>query len=779
MTEIKVFDEEALTAKSSPSVQGNDDLAYVYYDVVDQYGESMKASETINWTTSPNYIQNDTSLGRLTISNPTGFQYGSDIFVTGVHVKSGTSASVSVKVGASQAVDTIDFAGFLSKNDRTKIVESLPTDFPANTYVLLYKALDQNKHPLDMNDATIAGNITFINDNPTLINSTMDKDTTVYTVGGEEYAAIKIEPGISVDKGGEVNITAISNRTGNKSVKNFLVGAAAVLNSFQLNAPSKRVTDGEEVEIPFTATAADGTAITNYESIVRSTNTLSLTASVGTLKLSEKADGTASLVWKDALEKTNYSGRIPNAQGEQVMVSGMSSTYDSQERSIALTTIVVGGVSNNMMLPVSDMRYPAGIKDITCDTTVVDRATSEVRTKIDNDNPATITFTDQYGDVLADDVAKAFFEYTADNNFNGKKYSLKAVSNDAKILPGRVNGEVIATVTGGALKINLAADLGEGRDSKESAETSTVRYTIVNKADGDSAWSNACQAKSITYTIVPIKAVQNMNLTSEGTVVINTDYSEAPNGAKIEEAQTASVTANSTKEAWTGGFSYKVTGKYNAVDVTVPSYYYHVTTSSAIDASNAYVGDELTWRDLYDFNTYGNPRKTGKATLRVEVNNQAATLPVLSTKVDVSDENPAYVNPQLKGIDSDKKTVTPSKGKIASATFAGAAMNQWWKGWSDNAEWLGGFTVDITKIEESTSALTHLSNSFTVSGNGTQTPEINGAEIGDKFTVTLTMNRGGYSTSLDVTVGPDAYANISSDGSNQDKELRTFLGYNR
>lgn len=139
----------------------------------------------------------------------------------------------------------------------------------------------------------------------------------------------------------------------------------------------------------------------------------------------------------------------------------------------------------------------------------------------------------------------------------------------------------------------------------------------------------------------------------------------------------------------------------------------------------------------------------------------------------------------------DDNIVTPNLGKLVLFTESSSlgAMNQWYGGWCANTVWLaknnyapsysdtiGGlsFTVDITNINESTTALTHLSNSFAVSGNGTTAPEITGAEIGDTFTVTLTLSNGA-SVSKDITVGPDAYANISSDGRIRIKSFVQFL----
>ncbi len=48
-----------------------------------------------------------------------------------------------------QAVDSVEFAGFINKNDKTEIKDKIPNDFPKDTYLLLYKTKDQNGNIMD------------------------------------------------------------------------------------------------------------------------------------------------------------------------------------------------------------------------------------------------------------------------------------------------------------------------------------------------------------------------------------------------------------------------------------------------------------------------------------------------------------------------------------------------------------------------------------------------------------------------------------------------------
>ena len=173
--------------------------------------------------------------------------------------------------------------------------------------------------------------MTFISDNILLLKvDTVERN---FTIGGVEYSGIMVQPGQYVDKGGEVNITAIANKTGNKSQKNFVVGKGALLKSLSITGPDKTVADGDTgVKLNYVAQDTDGNNVTNYESIVRSTNSLSLSCGTGTLTVKEENDGTAGIYWSDDFDKYGQWNNTDSA--------------DEIDRTVPLTTIVVGGESN-------------------------------------------------------------------------------------------------------------------------------------------------------------------------------------------------------------------------------------------------------------------------------------------------------------------------------------------------------------------------------------------------------------------------------------------------
>ena len=801
--------------------------AYVYYDVLNQYGESIRTSESVEWTVSGSKTV-DKANGKITVtkSDNTAFTYGTQIYVTGVHVKSGKSVTKVVTTGMAQSVDSIKFEGFVSKNDKTKKLTELPKDFAKNTYYLIYKTYDQNGNALDVNDDDYTyKNLTFICDSP-LVLELNTKDAKVFTIGDDEYAAIAVNPGQYIDKGGEVNITAISNKTGKSTTQNYVIGAAGLLKSFVLSAPANTVADGDTyVEIPYTAKDTEGNTITNYETIVRSTNKLTLTASDETsLIVKEKNDGTAVVLWSDNTKEhsaTNFAA---------------SSASDEVNRNISLTTVVVGGESNNMMMEVSDTRRPAAIKSIKLNDdnndTIVNGNTAAPGYIDDNK----FTFIDQYGAELDTDKASAFFKYAGTTGFgkNGDsaKYGIKVEVNDANSLGLKSD---TYTTEG---KIAITATL---KDASTYA-VDTVKYSIAKYDSSSNEYVDVSKVKSVAYTIVPVNKVQNYTISGlNGKLEIQTDLSSKDNGESVKEAKendNAATGSLETKNNVDGYNEFKVQGTYDGKTVTLPSAVYDVTADSATVSGSAFsisksgekstvtavTAGALKWSDLYNFNAYASPRKDAEKVLKLTITKENGSVEPLDKTVAISDEPAAaaainfikdYQGIQKEGIIYPNMTVingsTISTGSDDSwaghpkNTIVRICGNQWahkntllvcvtdqyGRTYSaDNAK----ITFTVSDVTENTSETAHVANNFTVNKNGTLNANIEGAEIGDTFTLTAKVAGTKLSASVKMTVAADtaAYIDQNGDGSkastdnagnpvagSKDKGLRELLGYDR
>ena len=102
--------------------------------------------------------------GQLTLERTDGkaHTYGDQIFITGVYTKTGKTVQKTLTVGTEQALNSIEMKGFVKKGT-TEILSTLPADFKAGTYYMIFKALDQNGCPLDA--ANYKDEVTFISDN--------------------------------------------------------------------------------------------------------------------------------------------------------------------------------------------------------------------------------------------------------------------------------------------------------------------------------------------------------------------------------------------------------------------------------------------------------------------------------------------------------------------------------------------------------------------------------------------------------------------------------------
>lgn len=785
VTAINITSPTALTGAKGTE-------AYIYYDVVNQYGDSMRTSTSINWTISSSYgtPKVDTSTGKITIkADDKGekvFTYGTDIYIVGVNVKSGVSVNTSIKIGMEQAVDSVKFAGFVSKDAKTKKVESLPKNFTKDTYSLLFTAYDQNGNPYSASDVK-SEDLTFISNNPLLVDSAFKFNDNVYTIDGEDYASVSINPGQYVDKGGEVTITVVANKTGKKTEQVFVIGETALLKSLVLSAPNAVVADGDkDVKIPFVATDANGNAVTSYETIVRSSNSLTLTASEGSeLKVKEENDGTAGIYWSDNSE---YVKNFKNG-----------SSYNEIDRSISLSTIVVGGESNNLILNVSDARRPVAIKSVKLNDDNNDAIVSgnTATVEITKGNDAQIKYIDQYNADLADDIAEAFFKQAATGyGRNNDKYviSVKASKNYDLLLPTEPK-----VFNDASRKIEFSAK------EVTTEESVTLRYSIATQ-DSAGNVTDVSKVKSVAYTIVPRTAVANdlTIVTNSSLYKLDTDNSDNINGTTIPSGSSIRDDVTGPLTISAGDNKIVVKGKTrNNLTLTLPASAYEVAAKSAINVANGVVtaasSGAIAWYELYDANSakYTRINATKPIVLTVYKDIDGGT--TVSKNITISDSAsaPASIEFWKDWATQTAVTLNPSFTEITGPKVYNGT------GWSDEdkndfSKTNGHFGIivkdqygnimddprisvalKVADLTESTTELTHLTNSFTVSNNGSAAGvladsklKITGAEIGDKFKLTATIEGTAVSKDIPVTVGADTEAYVST-AKDADKDFRT------
>ena len=835
-TEIVVKDTVALTGLDS---QNKHTIAYAAYDVLDQYGESMRESVSINWTASAGTVKADKSTGLLTISKGVGaeeFVFGSLLVLVGVDTANGLSKQAQLSIGMERAVDQIDFNGFVSKNakdKKTDIKDTLPANFAKNEWMFLYTAKDQNGNVIEATGTRkTAGELSFISNNPTLVTMDFTDYGSPLTIEGTDYDAVYVQPGMYVDKGGEFTLSVMSNKTGQSNNRVYTIGAGGVLKSVVLSAPKDAVADGDsDVKIPYKATDVSGNEVTDFETIVRSTNTLSLNAGVGTLTVKEENDGTAGFYWTD--DTANYDIYTASTYQDGAGVN----VHDGIDRPVALTTVVVGGESNNFMLSVSDMRIPAAIagisaNDLDADAFVVAATGKIVVADDDNGSSEEIIYKDQYGKDLDQGAAKAFFNATAPSAgaYNNYHYGIRTKMSTNTL---SLSDQIYTTAAG---TINITATGNSANSNSVTFSIAKVKSSVSSPAYGD--WDVEGKKVTKTYETDTVANVKNLELADFGTVGVTSSHTSYANGEGLTLADPVASGQALSVEHGSDAKKVKVTGTIKGIKVKIPATYYSVAANEAgkpyvdfnankDEIANVY---DLTWDMLYDANSAKNLRKDASVKVAVTVydtaNATGSAIATPSKTLKVSDAPSTVAQVKLLknsyGGALDGNTLNPTDMAIVSWNYNSgkwwsAGDNNYTNGYNDTAvsevncasfgNYEGVWSNDgkanvaplgpimlavidqygdgvatsggtntpiytISNIEENTGALAHVSNSFTVTKNGSNKVEITGAEIGDKFTVTgYVEGYEGIKATATVTVGADTNAYISNT-SDSDKNFR-------
>jgi methionine-rich copper-binding protein CopC len=790
---IEILGNVALTGYSNPDAAEKIlDEAYVYYDVYDQYGNSIRSSTTIQWSGSVNIEPNkSTGLLKLTRSDKNAFTYNEKIFISGVHAKTGTTVTAEVTVGTTQALDSVKVEGFVKKGT-TEILKELPAGFKADTYYMIYSANDQNGNPLvkAIGEPIKDNQITFICYDVLLIEKLSEGETTL-VIDGVEYYAVFVTPGMQVSKGGVATIGAIANNTGNSDSFNVAIGEDQALASFEMLEPSGRIVDGGSIEIPFKAFDQNGKEITKFVTLAKQTelNKLTFSASPGTLTLSENDDGTATLKYEDYI-KDGWA----NPQ-----------TTDGLERFATLTSILTGGAPSNVMLYIEDMPRPTGIKSVDMPEVLVEKDSTTLKFMALNDGEreSNFVFVDQYGNEMSTGDANAFFDAAEDNKLNGNDFSgykygirveFRGQDNYLEFTPA-LNKEGVNVISyGGSLEISA-----EGSEDVQTAMTGfSFKFDLVKTKDkDDKEYEQVSPYKNTSLTIVDISALSSFAVGDFNKFHVETELTGLAtgqlggliiDGQKLVKGEGGVATPTLSRINKEYQQEVSVSGKYNGKDVNIPSDYYDVssdklvfsggkataTSAAAISwKATATSADAISWSDFYDVKTANFLRKDADDTVKVTIKNlEGKLINTLSKGIKISDEAPSIDSLTAKEaitLSPTQTTITIDVDKLKKDDVADLqAKDQY------------GVDFDISKARIKVSSIVpnadgYAENNFKVANNDTSVVTIDGAERGDTFLLTVSV--AGKSVEIKVTVGADANANITGSTNNYlDKLVNDLAG---
>lgn len=413
----------------------NNQKAYAYYKVLDNFGDDVTEQPGVNIYANGVAV---TKKGEVEFTNNNGFMLGTTYGLTLVDQNSGKTASATLTVSRESVLSEASFKGVYDKKEK-KFVKTLGERADLKDYVLLFEGKDQYGRTMNSADK-----LQVIIEGATGLQVKTSKATQI-KVDGVEYMTYDLDK-FTQGKlmAGEATVKAFSLASGKQSTPAKInVVASTEVNTLSISNGSKTIVSGEEAELSYSAVDADGKPVTDYEVLSRVV-----------LNGGKEANGKKGL-------------RFEKKDGKVVLIynpveSGDINTPVTEYVSYVTLTNKVG----NAMLSVNPKRMPTKIvglkKDVATALTGKGAPAGNTLTIKAGD----IALKDQYGDDL--DVKKAL----------GTDYDILV-----KLEEGKKNNGFMAYGTN-ANDIYAASfgAIGMGSDVALTTDPSLVTATVTNPA---------------------------------------------------------------------------------------------------------------------------------------------------------------------------------------------------------------------------------------------------------------------------------------------------------
>lgn len=427
---IEPADKLILKGMDSP----NNQKAYAYYKVLDNFGEDVTEQPGVNIYANGVAV---TKKGEVEFTNNNGFMLGTTYGLTLVDQNSGKTASATLTVSRESVLSEASFKGVYDKKEK-KFVKTLGERADLKDYVLLFEGKDQYGRTMNSADK-----LQVIIEGATGLQVKTSKATQI-KVDGVEYMTYDLDK-FTQGKlmAGEATVKAFSLASGKQSTPAKInVVASTEVNTLSISNGSKTIVSGEEAELSYSAVDADGKPVTDYEVLSRVV-----------LNGGKEANGKKGL-------------RFEKKDGKVVLIynpveSGDINTPVTEYVSYVTLTNKVG----NAMLSVNPKRMPTKIvglkKDVATALTGKDGAGNTLTIKAGD-----IALKDQYGDDL--DVKKAL----------GTDYDILV-----KLEEGKVNNgfKAYGTNADGTFAASFGS-INPGHDVALTTDPSLVTATVTNPA---------------------------------------------------------------------------------------------------------------------------------------------------------------------------------------------------------------------------------------------------------------------------------------------------------
>lgn len=685
---------------------GDKQEIYAHYDVLDQYGDSVKKNYNVNWNTSTGTITANASTGVLTISVPeaNALNYGSLIVITGTYAGNGVAKSVQAQltVGLERNVNSANVIGLIKANTKT-YVDILPAGFADNAYGIVYECLDQNGFILD---AAVEG-LQFTSMSPLLIDSISAAETIV--LGDNTYAVVWLSAGVNAANGGVAQITALSTKTGYPTNITVELDSAQVVDSFTFSAPADIIAEGEGATLTYEAFDTNGNKVTNFNALAKV-----VTLTNANFKLVKQNDATAVLKYV-----------APNNCATEF--------FDYPDTCVAILSSNGSSFSQTIYVKEDDKAVAVkGIKSSDVNTNILEAGSVVIK-------GGNLEYIDQYD--RANDEAPDYFTV----KINSDAVTVTdgdgvAFSGDAVIEEGLYK---VAKATG--FKVVAATD---------AAVTSETVSFVLGLYDSENNKTLAGSEKTCSITIYDITQCTSFTLNGDNNLLYNTDKSSVSLKGTLKNGGSVSVPT----DYWTipaSGDNF--TSAENVVTIT---------GFDTTDQTGSFYDQSVTKADGKHPTCTKSVSVTATIIDAFGTNNTSVRD---TAKLDITVAIDAKKDAKIHVAGSDL-TVKATAGVITAEDLLKAAVTgvennygkrSWLGDWTDYSGFVSytestPIKVTVSKVSENEDAAG--AGSITIANNGIQIDDdvLTGAEMGDTFVVTFSTETA--SVSVNFTVGADTTA---------------------
>jgi len=688
VADINILSDKAIINGSSVEVR---------YEVLNQYGEDITKTTTLNSVSSLGAVSADPSKGVLTI--PIGSAKVGDTFTLNlVHVDTAVSENATLKISDASVVSEVSIRSLYHETGK----ELTADETNISDYALVVDVTDQYGNKLTATEAT-RDLLVRVSDTTVVsvdgLNTTNNKATfSTVKIDGKDQTVLKLSGGL---KAGKSTITLISQYTGKSSSYEVTVNEGLKVNTITLSQP-ELVVAGETVEIPFEATDMYGNPITKASALNNGvTFSVSGTGTFSPGNLSFDVDSNGKAVLKFAVPN--------NATGN-----------------VTVTAITANQKVASLTVNVKDAAKPVAITGLDPDV-----YTNVLEGENLTFNTSDLIAEDQYGRTMNGTKLATFLGDTSATPTNGDLFV-------------KVEG---ADSTGGAIANPTKPIIGSAGDTSTAVTgsargTEELKFTLV-KYNATTSTLDPVVGSEFKKSI---RVVKQSDITSYDVVDVPTLYDELGNGLSSE------VSAYD--------YTVKVYGKLsNGTKVFVPATYYNVSTNhealvatgNVLNVANTggtliNYGDskETTLKATVTINSTGDSIvkdvKVSKAAPKVATVAFDEDLPVVSkvgdnfvivdNAADVDEAKEFFALLKLK----DQYGILGTVATTGIVTFA------------DSSVTTIPATVTYSNIVDSNN-----NGNLKVTDNGTATAQLLNLESGDSFTTTITFANG-VSTSSKVLV---------------------------